>query len=48
LTRKVKPLDTVLPGAGGESSETRSSKTKKQKPIAAAEPAVAKSNKPAA
>ncbi len=48
LSQKIKPLASILPGAGGESSETRTSKTKKQKPVAAAEPAVAKAVKPAA
>ncbi|MBU6153463.1 MAG: endopeptidase La [Bdellovibrionales bacterium] len=48
LSGKVKPLATILPGAGGESGEARTSKSKKQKPVAAAEPAVAKALKPAA
>jgi ATP-dependent Lon protease len=48
LSQKIKPLATILPGAGGESAEARTSKSKKQKPVAAAEPAVAKSVKPAA
>jgi ATP-dependent Lon protease len=48
LSQKIKPLATILPGAGGESAEARTSKGKKQKPVAAAEPAVAKSVKPAA
>jgi ATP-dependent Lon protease len=43
LTDKVHALDVSLPGAGGESHETRTPKGKKQKPVAAAEPAVAKS-----
>ncbi len=45
LTRKIKPLETSLPGAGGGTSEIRPAKSKKQKPVAAAEPAVAKASK---
>ena len=45
LTRKIKPLETTLPGAGGGTSEIRPAKSKKQKPVAAAEPAVAKASK---
>ena len=45
LTEKVIPLEGNLPGAGGEAHEVRPAKAKKQKPIAAAEPAVAKSSK---
>lgn len=47
LSRKIKSLPAALP-AGGESGEVRSSKSKKQKPVAAAEPAVAKAGKSAA
>ncbi len=42
LARKIKPIESSLPGAGGNASEIRPSKNKKQKPVAAAEPAVAK------
>jgi ATP-dependent Lon protease len=46
LVQKVVPLDTNLPGASGETSENRSTQNKnKKKPLAAAEPAVAKSAK---
>ena len=45
LNEKVIPLEGNLPGAGGEAHEVRPAKAKKQKPIAAAEPAVAKSSK---
>jgi ATP-dependent Lon protease len=48
LTEKVFPIEGNLPGAGGETHETRPVKAKKQKPVAAAEPAVAKSSKRAA
>jgi ATP-dependent Lon protease len=48
LTEKVIPLEGNLPGAGGEANEVRPAKAKKQKPIAAAEPAVAKSSKSSA
>ena len=48
LTQKIRPLDSSLPGAGGEAHETRPHKSKKQKPVAAAEPAVAKAPKRAA
>ena len=50
LTQKIVPLDSHLPGAGsGDTQETRAqNKHKKQKPVAAAEPAVAKSAKRAA
>jgi ATP-dependent Lon protease len=47
LSRKIKALPAALP-AGGESGEVRSPKSKKQKPVAAAEPAVAKAVKSAA
>jgi ATP-dependent Lon protease len=47
LSRKIKALPAALP-AGGETGEVRSSKSKKQKPVAAAEPAVAKAGKSAA
>lgn len=47
LSRKIKALPAALP-AGGDSGEVRSSKSKKQKPVAAAEPAVAKAGKSAA
>jgi ATP-dependent Lon protease len=43
LTHKVTPIETGSTVQGGEVHEARPSKGKKQKPIAAAEPAVAKS-----
>ena len=44
LVEKIIPLDGHLPGASSEDTqETRSIKNKKNKPLAAAEPAVAKS-----
>ncbi len=49
LTRAIVPLEGNLPGAGGsEIAEKTASKNKKQKPVAAAEPAVAKSSRRAA
>jgi hypothetical protein len=48
--QKVVPLDSRLPGASGaETEDSRTqSKNKKQKPLAAAEPRVAKAPKRAA
>jgi len=49
LTQKIVPLDSHLPGASsGETQETRSSKKNTKKPLAAAEPRVAKTAKRAA
>ncbi len=46
LTQKIVPIDTNAAGAqSGDVHETRSVKGKKQKPVAAAEPAVAKASK---
>jgi ATP-dependent Lon protease len=49
LTQRIVPLEGNLPGASGEEIDSRTTtKGKKQKPVAAAEPAVAKSLKRAA
>jgi ATP-dependent Lon protease len=45
LCDKIITIDSTRTAQGGELQESRSNKTKKQKPIAAAEPAVAKSAK---
>jgi ATP-dependent Lon protease len=48
LVSKIVSIDSNLTAQGGELQETRSNKNKKQKPVAAAEPAVARSVKRAA